>query len=58
MSMKIKLPTKVNARSPRSVFLPRHSQKANICSDVRYFRWLWQKKAPVFFKQGAFSFRG
>ena len=41
----------------RSVFLPPHSQKANICSDLQYFRWPWQKKAPLFFKQGVFSFR-
>lgn len=34
----------------RCVFLPPHSQKANISGDMQYFRWLWQKKASLVFQ--------
>jgi len=58
-STKTKLPTKANACSPHRVcFYLLILKKANISSDVQYFRWPWQKKAPLFFRQGAFSFGG
>lgn len=37
-------------RPTPSVFLPRHPQKAHMCSGARYFRWLWQKESPSVFQ--------